>query len=127
MIIEFLAWEPKNGNLADRKKTYQLFTTHPNLFQSASLELDHWLEVSAVNMALKTINLLVVWSIGMHQSKGDKFRERKAKKQKKNYLQEGINVGRKKGTAHPKQEETPEHAVCQRNCRQGYQPDVDCQ
>lgn len=84
MVIEFLAWEPKNGNLADRKKTYQLFTTHPNLFQSASLELDHWLKVRAVNMALKTINLLVVWSIGMHQSKSDKFRERKAKKQKQN-------------------------------------------
>lgn len=57
MIIEFLAWEPKNGNMVYRRKTYQLFTAHPKLFQTAPVELDHWLEVRAVSMDLKAINL----------------------------------------------------------------------
>lgn len=57
MIIEFLAWEPKNGNMVDRRKTYQLFTTLPRLFQTASVELNHGLEVRAVSMDLKAVNL----------------------------------------------------------------------
>ena len=34
-----------------------MFTTRPKLFQTAPMELDHWLEVRAVSTDLKAINL----------------------------------------------------------------------
>ena len=43
--------------MVDRRKTYPLFTTRPKLFQTASMELNHGLEVRAVSMDLKAVNL----------------------------------------------------------------------
>lgn len=83
MIIELLALEPKNGNMADRKKTWQLFAIRPKLRQTGIVELGYWLKVWAVNMDLKTINLLTIQSIRM-----TKFRERSAKSGRELMLEE---------------------------------------
>lgn len=88
--------------MAEKKKNYQLFTIHPKCFQAETVELDHWLEDRPENVDLKAINLLIIQSVRVNKPKGDGFREGRAKRQ---YLQERINVGRKRGTAHGKQGE----------------------
>lgn len=55
----------------------------PKLLQTGIVEIDYWLKIWAVNMDLKTINLLTVQSIRM-----TKFRERRAKSRRELMLEE---------------------------------------
>lgn len=80
MIIELLAFRAKEWQHGRQEENLAI---RPKLLQTGIVEIDYWLKIWAVNMDLKTINLLTVQSIRM-----TKFRERRAKSRRELMLEE---------------------------------------